>query len=82
MIIQFYVKVIERDTELQLYINSIQRNASDVIQVEVNQFLNITISYKDNLTKQHLPGAIVELLSWGNFSEIGSQYNYTVDTDD
>ncbi|MBY8990438.1 MAG: hypothetical protein KGD58_06760 [Candidatus Lokiarchaeota archaeon] len=80
--IQFYVKVVERDTELQLYINDIQINASDVIQVEVNQFLNITIFYKDNFTKLNLPGAIVELIGWGNFSEIGSQYNYTVDTTD
>jgi hypothetical protein len=80
--IQFYIEVLERESELLLFVDSNPINASDTIQVEVNQFLNITIFYKDNLTKQHLPGAIVELLSWGNFSEIGSQYNYTVDTDD
>jgi len=80
--IQFYVKVIERVTELHLFINSIQRNASDVIQVEVDQFLNITIFYNDNFTKLNLPGGIVELLGWGNFSEISSQYNYTIDTND
>ncbi len=80
--IQFYVKVIERNTELQLYINSIQRNASDTIDVEVNQFLNITIFYIDNTTKLNLPGSIVELIGRGNFSESSGQYNYTIDTND
>jgi hypothetical protein len=80
--IQFNVKMLERDTELQLFIDDIQTNASDTVKVDMNQFLNISILYKDNLTKQHLSGATVELIDWGAFSEIGSQYNYTIDTND
>jgi len=80
--IQFYVEVIERDTEIQLYVNSIQKNETDTIQSEVNQFLNVTVYYMDNLTKQHLTGATVSIIGIGNFTEIGTQYNYTIDTND
>jgi len=80
--IQFYVEVIERDTEIQLYVDSIQKNETDTIQSEVNQFLNVTVYYMDNLTKQHLTGATVSIIGIGNFTEIGTQYNYTIDTND
>jgi hypothetical protein len=80
--IQFYIEVFELESEILLFIDSNPTNASDMIQVEVNQFLNITIFYKDNITKLNLPGAMVELIGRGNFSEISSQYNYTIDTND
>ncbi|KKN21569.1 hypothetical protein LCGC14_0924010 [marine sediment metagenome] len=80
--IQFYVKVVERETEIQLYVNSVQTNESDVVKIELNQFLNVTLIYKDNLTKLSIPGAIVQLIGWGNLSEINNQYNFTIDTND
>ncbi|KKN26969.1 hypothetical protein LCGC14_0869350 [marine sediment metagenome] len=78
--IQIFVEVFERNSTIQLFVNSIQRNQSDVVQVEVNQFLNITLLYKDNQTFLNLPGVGVELIDWGNFTEFDSQYNYTIDT--
>jgi len=80
--IQFFIEVFEKESTIRLLVNSIQRNESDIVQVEVNQFLNITLFYKDNLTKLNLPGVSVELIDWGNFSEFTSQYNYTIDTND
>ena len=52
--IQIFIEVYENASEILLYVNSTQRYDSDTIQVEVNQFLNVTVFYTDNLTKQHL----------------------------
>lgn len=80
--IQFYVNVLERESEILLFANNNPLNSSDFIQVELNQFININITFRDNMTKQNLSGALVELIGWGNFSEVNNQYNYTLDTND
>jgi hypothetical protein len=80
--IQIYIEVYNNPSDLTLLVDNISTNPNEIVQVEVDEFLNITIFYKDNATKLHLTGAIVELLGRGNFSEIGAQYNYTVDTND
>ncbi|MFX1266907.1 MAG: hypothetical protein ACFFAK_02985 [Promethearchaeota archaeon] len=80
--IKFYVEVTERATELKLYIDGIQRNETDTIQAEVNQFLNLTVYYRDNLTKFHLAGATVVVIGIGNFSEISNYYNLNLNTND
>ena len=77
--IQIYFEVIERATELEVYIDSSQTNEAETILADVNQLLNITIFYRDNISKQHLTGAVVTFLS-GNFSELGNQYNYSLNT--
>ncbi len=80
--IQFFINVDERDTELILFINGIQKNQSDTtsIQFEVNELINITVFYKDNLTDTHLNGANVELLDVNNLEELGSQFNITINS--
>lgn len=80
--IQLYVEVFERATEFELYVNDDQKANNDIIQIEVGNILNLTIFYRDDITKSHLSGAEVILLSIGNFSEIGSQYNYTLNSYD
>ncbi len=79
-IIQFYVEVIERATEFELHVNGTLKSNNDIIQIEANQILNLTLFYRDNITKDHLSGAEATLLSVGNFSEIGAQYNYTLNS--
>lgn len=81
-LIQLYVEVFERATEFELYVNDDQKANNDIIQIEVNQILNLTVFYRDDITKAHLIGAAVALLTFGNFSEIGSQYNYTLNSND
>ena len=80
--IQLYVEVFERATEFELFVNDDQKANNDIIQIEVGNILNLTIFYRDDITKVHLIGADVTLLTVGNFSEIGSQYNYTLDSND
>ncbi|NVM16781.1 MAG: hypothetical protein HWN80_03635 [Candidatus Lokiarchaeota archaeon] len=78
--IQLYVEVFERATEFELYVNDDQKANNDIIQIEVNQILNLTVFYRDDITKAHLIGAVVALLTFGNFSDIESQYNYTLNS--
>ena len=80
--IQFYVKVIERATEFRFYVEGTLVNETDTLSVEVNQFLNFTVFYQDNLTKQHLSGATISILGVGNFSDVGAQYYYLLNTND
>ena len=81
-LIQLYVEVFERATEFELYVNEDQKANNDIIQIEVNQILNLTVFYRDDITKGHLSGAEATLLTVGNFSEIGTQYNYTLNSND
>jgi len=83
--IQIYFEVIERDTELEVNIDSIQQNETDTIEANVNQILNITVFYRDIISTEDLPGARVTIESTeldGNFSQIGNQYNYSLNTND
>ena len=80
--IQLYADVFERATEFELYVNDDQKANNDIIQIEVNQILNLTMFYRDDITKAHLSGAVATLLTVGNFSEIGTQYNYTLNSND
>ena len=78
--IQIFVEVIERETELHLFIDEIQRSNKDTINTKFNKLLNVTIFYEDNLTSAYISGATVSLLGYGTLNETLSQYNFTLDT--
>ena len=80
--IQVYVNVVERATQLILYIDSVQKFDSDTIISQFDEFVNITIFYIDDLTSLHIDGSLVELLGFGNMNETLNQYNYTLNTND
>jgi len=80
--IQFFINVDDRATELLLYVDGFQMNESDTIQVEIDETLNITTLYRDELTKLHLGGASVELLGIGFLNESSNQYNITINSND
>jgi uncharacterized integral membrane protein len=80
--IQIYVNVVERATQLMLYINSVQKFDSDTIFSQYDEFLNITIFYIDDLTSLHIDGASVDLLGFGSMNETLNQYNFTLNTND
>jgi len=78
--IQFFVEIVEKETELLLFLDEDPKNDGDQIQVEVNKFINVTVYYRDNITKQLLNGATITLIGRGNFTETSSHYNITVNT--
>ncbi len=80
--IQFFVEVVERETELLLFLDSVPMNNGDLIQVEIDEFINVTVYYRDNITKQLLNGATITLIERGNFTETSSHYNITISTND
>lgn len=81
-ILQFFVEVTEIFSELLLYVNNTLTSDSDTINVEVNQFLNVTVYYRDFNTKQHLSGATVSLSGFGELNETSDHYNITISTND
>ncbi|NVM16782.1 MAG: hypothetical protein HWN80_03640 [Candidatus Lokiarchaeota archaeon] len=80
--IQVYVNVVERATQLILYINSVQKFDSDALNSQFDEFINITIFYIDDLTSFHIDGSSVELLGFGSMNETINQYNLTLNTND
>ncbi len=68
------VQITELETSLKLLVNDIPTNYSDTILVELDETINITVQYRDNLTKNHLPGATVNLLGIDVLNEINDQY--------
>ncbi|MFX0141625.1 MAG: hypothetical protein ACFFDN_48760, partial [Candidatus Hodarchaeota archaeon] len=76
--IQFFVEVTERDTELNLFVNGIQKYGGDKIQVDVNATINITVQYRDFVTKNHLSNASINLIGIGKLNESNNQYNITI----
>ena len=80
--IQIYVNVIERATQLTLYIDSVQKYDGNTIISQYDEFLNITINYIDDLTLLHIGVSSVELLGFGSMDEGLSQYNFTLNTND
>ena len=80
--IQVYVNVVERATQIMLYIDSFEKNDSDSIISQYDEFLDIKIDYLDDNTSSHISGASVDLLGFGNMNEVSNQYNFTLNTND
>ena len=78
--IQFFINVQIRSTYIEFYVEGLERNDGDTINSQFDVILNITVMYRDNNTDSHLNGADVDLLGLGSFDEIGTQFNYSVQT--
>ncbi len=70
----------EKKTELLLFLNGSQYYNGDTIQLEVTDMLNITVNYLDNLTKEYLGGADVDIIDKGYMTEnaLLEHYNLTI----
>lgn len=77
---QIFVEVVERETEIHLRVDGIERSNNATINVKFNELLNFTIFYEDNLTNIYINGASAELLGFGDMDESLSQYNFTLNT--
>jgi len=71
----------EKKTELLLFLNRTQYYNGDTIELEVTDTLNITVKYLDNLTKDHLSGADVDIINHAYMTEdaLLQHYNITID---
>jgi len=73
-LLQFYVDVRERETELNLYIDNAPKNEGDTVHAQTDDFINVTVVYKDISTNREIRGAIISLEGFGVFNEIANQY--------
>jgi hypothetical protein len=80
--IEFYVEVIERETELRLFLNGIERYDGNTIQFEIDDNINISVYYRDNNTKEHIINASVILVGRAVLNESFNHYNTTINAGD
>ena len=78
--IQFFIEAFDRETELVLKVNNSQKFDGDTIQVNFNEFINISVYYKDNFTKEHITGASVSLFGIDNLTEQTSYYDIIINS--
>ena len=78
--LQIFIEVFERETKLVLKVNSSQKFDGDTIKVNFNEFINITIYYRDNFTKKHITGASVSLFGIANLTEQISYYDIIINS--
>jgi hypothetical protein len=76
------IEIIQIETDLTLFLDGIPRNDGDTIQVEFNDLINITVYFKDNITRNYLSGASISLLGLGSLNETGQHYNITLSASD
>ncbi len=78
--IQFFINVQIKSTYIKFYVEGMERNDGDTINSQFDVVLNVIVFYRDNITDSHLAGAAVDLLGLGSFDEIGTQFNYSIQT--
>ena len=75
--------IVERGSILDVKLNG-TKYPNNYITVEVWQTINITVTFKDLITTNHLANATIDLLGFGEFleDETRQQYTYIVDAAD
>ena len=71
------------DSKFQLFLNGEVKNDSEMINVEFDDVINVTVFYRDFETGNHIPNATVQLAGWGMLNETNNQYyNITINAND
>ena len=78
--IQFFINIQIRTTYIELYVEGDEISNEDMVNYQFDETLNVTVLYRDMNTDSHLIGADVDLLGLGSFDEIGTQFNFSVQT--
>ena len=60
--IQFFIEVVERTTQIQLFLNEIDKTADPVLELPIGTMINITIKFYDNQTGLEIPSAVLQLI--------------------
>jgi len=82
--IQFFISIQIRATNIICYVDGNKTADGDTVYSQFDVSLNVTVLFRDSETDTHLTGASVELLGGllGTFDDSGSQFNYTIKTND
>ena len=78
---QFYMNVVDKATNLLLFVNSVNKTADPVIELPIGAVINITVKYYDNRTGLEIPNALVQLTGEGlveNLTENSTLKQYTI----
>jgi len=80
------ITLIERETDLTLKINETNISNNGVFELQVNETINLFVTYKDMYTGDHIDNATVEITGAGisaNLTEddVLEQYNITLSAD-
>jgi len=79
------INVYERETDYLLYLNGMVQGQNPSITLYKNQLLNITLTYNDTLSKEHIPDAIVDINGSGVsklLTEAFNNYSVIINTTD
>ncbi|MFX1312316.1 MAG: hypothetical protein ACFFHD_06855, partial [Promethearchaeota archaeon] len=67
-LIEFFIQVIERETEGELFLNNLNKTADPYLELPIGSLLNLTVKYTDGRTGEYIPGATIQL--GGDLTEI------------
>ena len=79
--IQFFIEVIERATQIQLFLNGIDKTADPVLELPIGSVINITVKFYDNRTGLEIPSALLQLIGeslFENLTENSILKQYTI----
>ena len=86
VLIEFFIQIIERGSTGALFINELNKTADPYIELTIGSLLNLTITFRDIRTEDHISGAVVQLNGelTGVFSEYITleQYSIIINTTD
>lgn len=82
--IRFFIEVVERETELELLLNGEPKEDGQMIQVEIDDTINITVYFRDGKYGTHIPNATIQLVGWipPNLTETSNQYYKIINAND
>jgi len=75
------IQVIDRETDIEIYLNNIDKTLEKSIEIPIGEELNITFKYIDDLTRNYISQALIQLIGTGytwNFTEYPSLQHYTL----
>ena len=75
------IQVIDRETDIEIYLNNIDKSLEKSIEIPIGEELNITFKYIDDLTRNYISQALIQLIGTGytwNFTEYPSLQHYTL----
>jgi len=73
------IQIIQIETELTLYVNGVDKTSNPAITRYTNQLINLTVSYKESISKLFISGATVDVNGSGVSEVLGESYsNYTI----
>lgn len=85
--IQFFVELVEKESQLELFVDGVNKTLDPLVETTIRNILNITMNYRDNQTGLHITNAKVQLIGEGltlNLTEnaILEQYYLLLNTTD